>query len=313
MSTLSITVAVLTFRRPELLAGLLPMLLDHAERLEAAFPGRFAADVLVIDNDPAGSARATVLQYTDQPTLRYVNEPRPGISAARNRALAESADRDALVFIDDDERPSPDWLRLMVQTWQQGDCAAVTGAVRSSFDRPLDPWIQAGDFFTRPSLPTGTPVTLAGAGNLLLDLRRVRELGLTFDEDFGLTGGEDTLFTATLTSSGSAIHWCNEAVVADPVPAHRATRRWVLRRATRAGNSTGRVRIRVADGPAGRAAERGKLLGEGVIRIAGGLSKSGAGVVRGSLPWRAQGLRTAARGLGLSTAAFGYTHYEYRR
>src|SRR3712207_6872477 len=42
--------------------------------------------------------------------------------------------------------------------------------------------------FDRPTHPTGATMSGAGAGNLLLDLRQVRALGLEFDERLGLTG-----------------------------------------------------------------------------------------------------------------------------
>ena len=67
----------------------------------------------------------------------------------------------------------------------------------------------------------------AHSNNLLLDLRWSRRLGLRFDPRFGLTGGEDTMFTHDLVGRGGTIVWCDEAVVRESVPADRATRSWV--------------------------------------------------------------------------------------
>lgn len=312
-SPLTLTVAVLTFRRPEQLAELLPLLFEQTERLRAAYPGRFDAGVLVVDNDPASSGAPATESHVDRTDLRYVVEHRPGISAARNRALSESTNSDLLVFIDDDERPSTDWLPLMVGTWLDSGAAAVAGAVQSTFDPPLDPWIEAGGFFTRRRLPTGTIVEVAATNNLLLDLRRVRELGLTFDEDFGLSGGSDTLFTQALTSSGSSIAWCNEALVTDVVPTQRATKKWVLQRALRMGNSHGRVQVHNARGWKGRTRARLSIVAGGGARAAGGLATATVGLTTGSAARRAQGLRTAARGCGMLCAAVGYVYHEYRR
>ncbi|MGA7204619.1 MAG: glycosyltransferase family 2 protein, partial [Specibacter sp.] len=83
-------IAILTYRRPEALARALPYVLAHARALERDNPG-VAAAVLVVDNDPAGSAEAAVAEFGDA-MLRYVREAEPGISAARNRALDEAAD-----------------------------------------------------------------------------------------------------------------------------------------------------------------------------------------------------------------------------
>src|SRR5689334_13154573 len=106
-----VTIAVLTYRRPDDLAAILPMLVEQA--LRAPIPAR----VLVIDNDPGGGARAHLetLIAGGQP-IRYVHEPEPGIAAARNRAIDETLDADLLVFIDDDERPVDGWLQALLDT-----------------------------------------------------------------------------------------------------------------------------------------------------------------------------------------------------
>ena len=54
------------------------------------------------------------------------------------------------------------------------DAAAVVGPVRSDYARDPSPWVQAGRFFDRRRLPTGTPVEVAATNNLLLDLHEVR-------------------------------------------------------------------------------------------------------------------------------------------
>ncbi|MDG5711871.1 hypothetical protein N0Z45_19695, partial [Acinetobacter baumannii] len=79
--------------------------------------------------------------------------------------------------------------------------------------------------------------------NLLLSGPVVRRLGLRFDERFGLSGGEDSLFTRALTGAGQRIVWCAEASVLEDVPADRATRSWVCRRALSSGNTAARVEL----------------------------------------------------------------------
>ena len=100
-----VLVAVLTYRRPGDLADLLPLL--AAQRRSVA--GR-KVELLVVDNDPEGGAAGQVAAAAATwGGLAYAHEPRPGIAAARNRALDEAAEHDVLVFLDDDERPSPGW------------------------------------------------------------------------------------------------------------------------------------------------------------------------------------------------------------
>lgn len=222
---LTVTLAVLTFRRPTDLDAVLPLLVEQA----AAQGDAYEVGVLVVDNDPGGGARTQVEAFARTATgggtsgiaVRYAHEPVPGISAARNRALTEAGTR-LLVFIDDDERPSERWLSLLLAQRERDEPAAVVGSVVSTYDVEPDAWVRAGGFFTRRRLTSGTRVDVAATNNLLLDLDVVRRLGLSFDLAFGLGGGEDMLFSRQLRARGGQIVWCDEAVVTDVVPAERS-------------------------------------------------------------------------------------------
>lgn len=300
-------VAVLTYKRPADLAVALPRLIAQAGT--APVP----AQVLVVDNDPEAGA-AGVVEAVNDPALVYVHEPRPGIAAARNRALNETVETaDLLVFIDDDEVPSEHWLRALVGLHQESGAAAVAGPVISEYAVPPDPWLAAGEFFARRRLPTGTKLDVAATNNLLLDLAQVQALDLRFDERFGLSGGSDTLFSRQLVQSGAVMLWCDEATVVDRVPAARLTRGWVLRRAFRSGNCLSRVRLATTPTSTGRLAARMRLLLPGVVRTAGGAARYLVGAATASRRHQAKGLRTAARGAGIILGAFGYVYSEYKR
>jgi GT2 family glycosyltransferase len=122
----TMTVAVCTRNRPEHLADCLATLLAAPD-----------SDVrfLVVDNDPDDdSARGVVDQAARADRrLRYVREPRRGLSAARNRVLAE-VDTDVVAFVDDDVRIGPRWpehvRRAFVEHPQAPAC--VTGPVFSA-------------------------------------------------------------------------------------------------------------------------------------------------------------------------------------
>jgi hypothetical protein len=304
--TSGVTIAVLTYRRPVDLAALLPMLL--AQVGEVSSPAR----ILVVDNDPAASARGYVGSL-GSPLIRYVNEPKPGIAVARNRALDECADVELMIFIDDDERPVDGWLQSLLDTHRKTGADGVVGPVASRFTGELDPWIAGGGFFTRRRLATGTEVTVAATNNLLLDMASVRRRSLRFDEKLGLIGGEDTLFTKQLTRGDGRIVWCAEAMVHDIVPADRMTRRWVTKRAFRMGGSASRVDVLVAGSFAARTLTRVKQLALGSSRVGAGLVRLALGVVTFDQGRRAAGVRNCARGLGLITGVFGFEYREYSR
>lgn len=303
---LRITVAIPSYRRPERLAALLASLPDRlAETTDAVI------DVLVIDNDPDGSARAAV---DGTPLdLRYVHETTPGISAARNRALDECHASDLIAFLDDDEIPRIGWLSSLVGVWRRHRAAAVAGRLVSVFEDGTDPWMIASGTFYRRQRPTGTELPAASTANLLLDMTQIRDFGLRFEESLGLSGGEDTMFTKQLVHRGGVLLWCNESEVEDTVVPGRLTREWATQRAFSAGNGWVHVNLRLAPSRTHRLALRGRFLLGGTARVTAGLARHHYGRARRHLGHDARGMRTFHRGRGMLAGARGHLYEEYAR
>ncbi|MFJ6678196.1 glycosyltransferase family 2 protein [Microbacterium sp. NPDC091382] len=300
-----VLIAVPSYRRPERLARLLAAL---AAQREDVIPHR--AEVIVIDNDPAGSAE----KPAQTASVHYRLEPRPGLAAVRNTALDEalSRDVDALVFIDDDEVPAPGWLRALISPWAAGTADLVSGRVESEFDVAPDEWIVAGGFFRRVRFADGERMPAAPTNNLLIDVSVLRTTEVRFDEEFGRTGGEDIHFTSALARRGARIVAAPQAVVTDHVPADRATASWVLRRAFRVGTTTARSDIRLTDGAARTFRRRLRWLAVGLARALAGTGRWLLGVVTRSTVHRARGARLAARGAGMAAGGAGFRYLEYR-
>ena len=112
--------------------------LRRAESLERALRSLFAqthvADrvsaIVVVDNDPVGSAVATVdAVRTDSPwPLTYVHAPRPGVATARNAGLA-ATDAPLIAFLDDDEAAAPGWLAALLKAREDTGADAVFGPI----------------------------------------------------------------------------------------------------------------------------------------------------------------------------------------
>ena len=187
------------------------------------------------------------------------------------------------------------------------------GPVISEFEGEPDRWVKAGRLFSRPRMATGTQVDLAATNNLLLDLHQVKALGLEFDSRFGLSGGDDTMFTRELHRGGGVMVWSDEAIVIDVVPQHRSTMRWVMLRALRLGTTWSTVALALAESRSSRARLRVTLSGQGLLRVAGGCARALYGAVTRSVFHQARGLRIAARGSGMLLGAWGYEYQEYKR
>lgn len=305
---LRVTVGVLTFHRPEHIGAAIRAIGEQIDELRD--PG-VAVEILVVDNDPAGSAQ-TVCTEVGRSDTRYVIEPRPGIAAGRNRVLTECADRDLILFMDDDGRPGTRWLARMIACWRAySRPAGVAGWVATEYVGAPDPWLLAGGFFDRRKRRTGELVPAAACGNLLLDLRVLRRHNLRFPDDTALTGGEDTTLTSRLVAAGEKIVFCAEAEVLDLVAVERLTRGWVLQRALSHGNTNGHLDVELSSLP--RPVARLTVIGGGMARTATGFGGALVGVLTRSTRREATELRRAFRGMGMVAAGAGFRYAEYAR
>jgi O-antigen biosynthesis protein len=87
-------------------------------------------DVVVVDNAPTSdSARVVVESLAGDMPVRYIVEPRPGLSRARNAGV-EAATGEIIAFLDDDEEPDVHWLAELACGFARGpDVGCVSGVV----------------------------------------------------------------------------------------------------------------------------------------------------------------------------------------
>jgi succinoglycan biosynthesis protein ExoM len=162
------TLCITTYLRP---VGL-------SEALEAVAALRVPADwdleVVVVDNDAAGSARPVVEDAVRRGMNgRYVIEPRRGLSHVRNRGCAEAAAADWLLFLDDDEAPNVDWLERIDAAQRRSDADVTLGPSVPVYEIAPPTWIVEGDYFERERFPTGTAIPYWHARTSGVLIRRV--------------------------------------------------------------------------------------------------------------------------------------------
>ena len=88
-------------------------------------------EVIVVENRPGSGATRRMLatRFGASPNLRYVEEPRAGLSRARNAGLAV-AEGQLVAFVDDDTTLDPDWIHRFVERFEWSeDVACVTGLI----------------------------------------------------------------------------------------------------------------------------------------------------------------------------------------
>ena len=226
-----ISICIPTLMRPVMLGRLL-------DSLVALDTGGAAVHVVVVDNDPSGSAEPTVRRFESLiPNLVYQVEPRRGLATARNRlvAIAASLGSDYLIFVDDDEWVEPSWLLSFVRLAAACRADVLRGPVYPEYEEGTPPWIIASKFFDPPEYPTGTPLRMTGTGNTMIRLDWLCKFDGPFDPRFDLMGGEDTHFFERIHRLGARFVWCAEAIAHERVPLSRCKVGWIIKRAFRIG------------------------------------------------------------------------------
>jgi succinoglycan biosynthesis protein ExoM len=231
---LAIDVCICTYHRPSILEVLAAV---------AAQDGRaaIALRVIVADNAVLPEARDAICTRGETLGLDlvYVHAPAKNISIARNACLA-AARGDWIAFVDDDECPSPVWLRELIAEAERGAWDAVLGPVQAVYPAQTPAWLRAGDFHsTRPVWVRGR-IETGYTGNVLLRRQLIIRGGLAFRTEFGRSGGEDIDFFYRLRDAGGRIGFAPRALIHEPVPPDRACLGYLLRRNFRQGQSHAR-------------------------------------------------------------------------
>jgi len=251
-----ISVCICTYRRPELLRRLLDSL-----TVQKADPS-FTFDVVVIDNDRERSAESTVAAFKASGALKvtYGCEPEQNISLTRNRAV-RTASGTLVAFIDDDERPSAEWLSQLYRTLRQFDADGALGPVVPDYPDGMPSWVRKGGFCERRRLSTGTFITAADArtGNVLLSRSLFPHGAMWFDPALGKTGGEDSDFFSRQLNDGRKFVWCDEAPAFEAVPPERWKASYYIKRYLRSGAQDGEW-MRSGKLPAGNGLARNAVI-----------------------------------------------------
>ena len=210
-SSLTVSIAVCTRERPQELARCLASLVEMSEH---------ALEVLVIDNAPQSTRTREVVEGF--PGARYVLEPRRGLSAARNTAMA-FASGSIIAFVDDDTIVHPNWLAQIRRCFIDPKVMVATGLVLpAELETPAQQIFEHNLHFFHQGYRRrrfdpayfaamrnkGVPVWEIGAGANMAIRRRAYELGHRFDTRLGpgVFGGcgEDSEFWYGILAAGSS-------------------------------------------------------------------------------------------------------------
>ncbi len=205
-----------------------------------------------------------------------LESPDPGLSRARNRALAWASELGAgvIAFVDDDAIVEPGWYEALRRHWGEAPprVACIGGPIRPSYAVAQPVWLSDGIAHALTLLDRGSrtrdldPAHEAVYGaNISFRLGALREVG-GFDPSLGHSGervffGEEDAVERELHRRGYTIRYVPDAAVRHVIGPERLTRRSFLRRRYAFGVALGFRRGRSA----GRAAGAGLRSAAGAL------------------------------------------------
>ena len=214
------------------------------------FPENVITEVLIIDNDKEGSAKAVAEKYKSvlKVPLSYFIEEKRGLSNARNRLIKEAVNLGAthVAMFDDDIILPENWLVNYVNYYNQNENAVIiTAASYSKFIKEPPEYILKNDLFKcHTTKKTGSVRKDAASGNVFFPLSIVTDLGLGFNSEYVYMGGEDGRFFGEASEKGAEIVWCNDCFNWELNGEDKINIKWILKRSYYNGYSAAQRKMK---------------------------------------------------------------------
>ncbi|MCU0549667.1 MAG: glycosyltransferase family 2 protein [Leptolyngbya sp. Prado105] len=200
-------------------------------------------EIIVVDNASTDSTRQVVEARLEDQRLRYIHEPKIGLSVARNTG-ASIAYGEILAYLDDDAIASPHWLTTLYNAYRSNTKLAIAGGKVTLIwtDGLSAPeWLSdglagnlgaydLGDAIVKIEQPGLTPRGL----NYSIRKKFFDQIG-GFDPNLGRVGknllSNEELHTTNLAlQTGWEVAYIPNAHVAHHVAPERVNRQWFLNR-----------------------------------------------------------------------------------
>lgn len=157
-----ISVVITTYNRADLLSATLRGLL--AQEAEGV---RY--EIVVVDNNSTDNTRQVVQSFRAQenPVLRYVFEPRQGVSQGRNTGVA-AARASIVAFTDDDVVPTPGWVAQIKRAFDEHkQIGFLGGKILPEWQSPPPGWLTKDHWWPLALLDRGDEPFYVNAANPL--------------------------------------------------------------------------------------------------------------------------------------------------
>lgn len=300
-----IAICIPTYKRPKMLKHLIDSI------FESNFDKLLIKDVCIIiaDNDIDKTAENILKEINVSPfgisKIEYFNHPYKGISNIRNALIKKAIllNPDYLVFIDDDEYVSSEWLNELVKTISSNDADAARGPVLAKVAETIPNYVSY--WFKRESYPNNFQLNTLSTNSLILKKSSLQRLNLWFDTRFNITGSGDHYFGIQLLKKGARIVWAANAIAYETIPETRANIKWLLKRIYR-GSSTYTYVLKLEK----EYFKIAKKLLVSIIYIIAGFCSIFLFII--PIQQRYWGIYTFTKGIGGLTGLFNLLYKEYK-
>ena len=243
---MDVTLAICTRNR----AAPLRRTLDSLALMD--FPAGTQCEIVVVDNGSSDDTASVIESFLGALPLRHDIEPTPGVSHARNRAVAMAKGK-FILWTDDDVVADRQWLSAYITAiarWPETDLFG--GKILPVFEGPVPAWL-------KPSLPVvGSAFAMRDFGDRELELRD-RD-GLPYGANYALRTslhravpfrldlgpgtdlyGEESEVMRSVLGGGKTWRWIPEAKVQHCIPPERITLDYIDHFFSRYGRSLAHI------------------------------------------------------------------------
>jgi glycosyltransferase involved in cell wall biosynthesis len=231
MTLAHLDVVICTHNRSAALAAVLARLSAQRD------VGLMSWSVLVVDNASTDETPRVAEQYAASIPIRYVHEPRLGLTHARQRAVVETKGA-WIAFVDDDNLLEPGWIAAIVGAiLAYPNAGGIGGRVILQWETPpVEAVRDFGFCFAEQELGNSTREveSLVGAGMVLKRDALVTSGWIAeplLDDRIGtkLVSGGDTEMALRVRAAGYLLRYAPDAVMYHRMPAGRASVKYLLR------------------------------------------------------------------------------------
>jgi succinoglycan biosynthesis protein ExoM len=233
----NIVIAIPTYKRPIMVRKLILSIVD----LNVDKSLIKSVSIVVVDNDIERTAEKTINKLIIETKgiykLYYSNYAVKGLSNVRNELLRKSFELtpDYIVFIDDDEFVTSEWLNELVKTITFNHADVARGPAFAELVNNIPDNIAC--WFKRENFPDNLRLNTLTTGNLILRTSSLQKFNVWFDNRFNKTGSEDSYFGIQLLKKGATIYWSAKAIIYETIPEKRANIKWLIIRSYRVAST----------------------------------------------------------------------------